>query len=240
MRIPAFVALLSLLALPAMAQAPAAPAAPTPGPAATAPTAPAPAEAPAAAKLDLAAFVKEPGYQAEIIKVARAQMKQAPTGCPNPSFTPTGDVHVLEPVRFVGSQPTGGAWYERIDTTGCGPLRALNVLTIAHADTLPQFVAIMPGDTHADPVMQKNALEYAQAIAVRAAPPGCKQLAFVDTKFDGYSGLPNPEVQDGRDGRAWREVWTLAACGALYDVNLVFTPNAKGTALSGENPVKHS
>jgi hypothetical protein len=46
-------------------------------------------------------------------------------------------------------------------------------------------------------------------------------------------------VTDGRESRPWREVWTISACGALYDVPLRFTPNARGTALAGENPVKH-
>ena len=40
--------------------------------------------------------------------------------------------------------------------------------------------------------------------------------------------------------RPWREIWTLTACGSLYDVHLVFTPNARGTALTGNNPVKHA
>jgi hypothetical protein len=88
-------------------------------------------------------------------------------------------------------------------------------------------------------MMQKNALQYAQAIAVRAAKPGCKQLAFVDTKFDGFIGLPNPQITDGRESRPWREVWTVSVCGTLSDIDLTFTPNARGTSLSGQNPVKH-
>ena len=68
---------------------------------------------------------------------------------------------------------------------------------------------MMPGDTHTDPNMQKNALEYAQAVAVRAAPPGCKQLAFVDTRFDGYcrpaeprgARWPREPVRGAKSGR---------------------------------------
>lgn len=189
----------------------------------------------------LADYVKQPASQAVITGAARDQMKQAPGFCGNASFQPTGQLTVLAPAQFgADGKLTGGAWAERVEATGCGPVRALNVLTVVRPDGPPQIVAMMPGDTHTDPNMQKNALEYAQAVAVRAAPPGCKQLAFVDTRFDGYSGLPNPEVHDGREARPWREIWTLTACGSLYDVHLVFTPNARGTALTGNNPVKHS
>jgi hypothetical protein len=218
MRIPAFATLLSLLAVPVWAQTPA----------------PAPA-----AKMDLATFIKQPDYRAKIIETAKDQIKQAVSACANANFQATGKVTVFDPVQFADGKPFAGAWTEQVLATGCGPTRTLNVLTIAHSDAPPQIVGMMPGDTHTDPMMQKNALQYAQAIAIRAVPPGCKQLAFVDTKFDGFTGLPAPDVTDGRESRPWREVWTVSVCGALSDVNLTFTPNAKGTALSGQNPVKH-
>lgn len=226
MRISAFAAVLSLIALPVWAQTPA-PAAPDPAPAAPMP------------KMDLSTYVKEPAYQATIVETARNQIKQAIAACANATFKPTGQVTVFDQVGFNDGKPYTGAWVERVESTGC-PVRMLNVLTVAHADTPAQVVGMMPGDTHTDPMMQKNALQYAQAIAVRAAPPACKQLAFVDTKFDGFIGLPNPEITDGRESRPWREIWTVATCNVLSDVSLTFTPNPRGTSLSGQNPVKHA
>ena len=232
MRIPAFVAMLSLLSTPAWAQAPAASPAPTPA-------APAASAAPAV-KMDLPGFVKQPEYRAAVINTAKNQIKAAVNACANGNFTATGKVTVFDPVRFSNGKPYTGAWVERVEATGCGPTtRLLNVLTIAHADTPLQIVGMMPGDTLTDPMMQKNALQYAEAIAVRGVPPGCKQLAFLNTKFDGFTGLPNPEVTDGRESRPWRELWTMAACGQEFDIGLTFTPNQRGTALTGQNPVKH-
>jgi hypothetical protein len=227
MRIPACIAVLSLLAAPAWAQTP---------PAAPANTA---TEA-SAVKMDLPTYVQQPEYRASIISAAKEQIKQAIPACAAATFTATGRLTVLDPARFNNGKPYAGAWVERVEASGCGPARALNVLVIAHADGPAQVVGMMPGDTHTDPNMQKNALQYAQAIAVRAAPRDCKQLAFVDTKFDGFIGLPNPEITDGRESRPWREIWTVSMCGSLLDVALTFTPNARGTALTGENPVKHA
>jgi hypothetical protein len=241
MRIPAFVAVLSLLAAPAWAQTPATPPAGAPAAAPqAAPAVPPPqAATPAAAKMDLPTFVKEPDYRAKIINTAKDQIKQAVSACSNATFQATGKILMFDPVHFTNGKPYDGAWIEKVEATGCGPVRTLNVLTIAHADAPLQIVGMMPGDTRTDPMMQKNALQYAQAIAVRAVPPGCKQLAFTDTRFDGFIGLPNPEVTDGRESRPWREIWTMSVCGAQYDVALVFTPNPRGTSLTGQNPVKH-
>ena len=218
MRIPAFVAVLSLLAVPAWAQTPAVPAVPAANPA-------------PAAKMDLPTFIKQPDYRANVIATAKNQIKAAVNACANANFTATGKVTVFDPVRFNNGKPYTGAWVERVEATGCGPTRLLNVLTIAHSDSPMQVVGMMPGDTLTDPMMQKNALQYAEAIAVRGVPPGCKQLAFLNTKFDGFIGLPNPEVTDGRESRPWRELWTMTACGSEFDIGLIFTPNQRGTAL---------
>ena len=200
----------------------------------------APAPAQPAAKMDLPAYVKLPANRALIAETAKNQIKLAIPACASGTFTPSGVVTVLDPPHFAEGKPYVGAWVERVDATGCGPIHVLNVLTVAHADAPPQIVGMMPGDTHTDPMMQKNALQYAQAIAARAAPPDCKQLAFIDTKFDGYTGLPSNDVTDGRENRPWREIWTATVCGTLMDIGLTFTPNARGTALTGQNPVKHS
>jgi hypothetical protein len=223
MRIPAFLTVLSLLATPAMAQTP------TPAPAAAAP----------AVKMDLPTFVKQPDYRAKVVSTAKDQIKQAISACSTANYQATGKLTMFDAVHFTDGKPYEGAWTEQVDATGCGPTRRLNVLTIAHPDAPLQIVGMMPGDTHTDPMMQKNALQYAQAIAVRAAQPGCKQLAFTDTKFDGFIGLPNPQITDGRESRPWRELWTVGVCGAAFDISLTFTPNAQGTSLSGQNPVKH-
>ena len=188
----------------------------------------------------LAEVVQQSAWQDPVIAAARAQYKQLPGGCAAAKFKPTGKLVLYAPTQFApDGSLTGGMWSESVDVSGCGPLPdQLNVLTVVQPGAPPSRIPTMPGTSHADPETQKNALQYAQAIAVRAAPPGCTRQTFTDAQFDGYTGLPNPEITDGRENRAWRENWYLSACGATYVIEMTFTPNARGFQLSATNPIK--
>ncbi len=262
------VAVLALLAAPAAAQtaAPSAPlpappippaasplpappvpppAAPAPGPQASTPAPmPDPLTSPdlqvkAAHAPSLAMLVQQSAWQDPVIGVARAQMKQLPENCAAASFKPTGELTVYVPAQFdPNGTLVGGIWSERVVASGCGAPMSLNILTVMQPGSPPSRIPTMPGDTHADPATQKSALQYAQAVAAHAAPPNCREETFTNTKFDGYTGLPNTEIRDGRQNRAWREIWSLSSCGVNYAIELTFTPNAQGTQLSATNPIR--
>lgn len=250
-------AVLLLIVGPAAAQVGAAPATPpataAPSPAAT-PALPvttaapvpdplmAPDLQPASTRVhSLTALVQQSSWQEPVITAARTQAKQLPDACASAAFKPTGQLTIYAPPQFNAEGAlTQGIWSERVTETGCGASHALNVLTVMQAGQPPSRIPTMPGTTHADPATQKSALQYAQAVAIRASPPNCKQQSFVDTRFDGYTGLPDPAITDGRPSRAWREVWTLFACGSTYEIGLTFSPNANGTQLVATNPVKRS
>ena len=189
----------------------------------------------------LTSLVTQSSWQDPVLAAARAQAKQLPETCASAAFKPTGQITIYAPPRF---DPQGklleGIWSEKVTESGCNATHTLNVLTVLQSGAAPTRIPIMPGSTHADPATQKSALQYAQAVAVRASPPGCNRQSFIDTRFDGYTGLPNPAITDGRESRAWREVWTLFACGSTYEIGLTFTPNAQGTQLLATNPVKRS
>ena len=187
----------------------------------------------------LSALVQQSSWQDATIATARTQYKQLPDACAAASFKPTGELTLFAPPQF-DAQGTlqQGMWSERVAVTGCGVPRTLNILTVLQPGNAPARIPTMPGTTHADPATQKAALQYAQAVAIRASPPNCRQQSFVDTVFDGYTGLPNPQITDGRDGRAWNETWVLFACGATYNIGMKFTPNPQGTQLVATNPVK--
>ncbi len=190
---------------------------------------------------NLASLVQQSTWQDPVIAAARLQAKQLPDVCTTASFKPTGQLTIYAPPQFsLEGVLTQGIWSEKVSETGCGATHTLNVLTVLQPGSAPSRIPTMPGSTHADPATQKSALQYAQAIAIRASPAGCRQQSFVDTRFDGYTGLPDTSITDGRPARAWREVWTLYACGGSYDITLTFTPNAQGTQLLATNPVKRS
>ncbi len=187
----------------------------------------------------LTTLVQQSAWQDAIIAAARAQYKQLPGGCAAASFKPTGGLSIYVPAQFdTKGVLTGGVWSERVAVTGCSTPMTLNILTVVQPGSPPARIPTMPGDTRADPATQKSALQYAQAVAARASPAGCREEAFVNTKFDGYTGLPNPEIRDGRPNRSWREIWSLNSCGTVYSIELTFMPNAQGMELSATNPVK--
>ena len=187
----------------------------------------------------LANLVQQSAWQEPVIAAARVQYKQLPDSCAAAEVKPTGQLTVFSPAQF-DSRGTlvSGVWSERVNVTGCGAPRQLNVLTLLQPGTAPQRFATLPGDTHADPETQKNALEYAQAVAIRASPPNCRQQIFTNTKFEGFTGLPDLTIRDGRESRAWVEDWSLFACGSTYVIQLTFRPNAQGLQLSATNPIK--
>ena len=188
---------------------------------------------------NLASLVQQSAWQDPLIAAAREQYKLLPEACAAAVIKPTGQLTVFNPAQF---DPRGtlisGVWSERVNVTGCGAPRVLNVLTLLEPGSAPQRFATLPGDTHADPATQKNALQYAQAVAIRASPPNCRQQIFTNTKFEGYTGLPDTTIRDGRQTRAWVEAWSLFACGTTYVIHLTFRPNAQGLQLSATNPVK--
>ena len=187
----------------------------------------------------LATLVQQSAWQDAVIAAARAQFKQLPENCAAISFKPTGELVVYVPAQFDSTGTlTAGIWSERVVASGCGTPTSLNILTVLQPGNPPSRIPTMPGDTRADPATQKSALQYVQAIAARAAPPNCREEMFTNTKFDGYTGLPNTEIRDGRQNRAWRELWSLSSCGVNYTIELTFTPNAQGTQLSATNPIR--
>ena len=188
----------------------------------------------------LTTLVQQSAWQDAVVAAARVQYKQLPDGCAAATFKPTGELTVYSAAQF---DPRGtlaaGVWSEKVAVGNCPtPPHVLNVLTVLQPGSPPQRFATLPGDTHADPATQKSALEYAQAVAIRGAPPNCRQLAFTNTAFDGYTGLPDPAIRDGRQQRAWTENWSLFACGTNYLVQMTFRPNAQGLQLSATNPTR--
>ncbi len=187
----------------------------------------------------LTSLVQQSAWQDAVIAAARTQFKQLPESCAAATFKPTGELTVYAPAQFdAKGELASGIWSEKVMESGCGPApRQLNILTLLQPGSPPARIPTMPGSTHADPTTQRNALQYAQAVAMRGSPPGCKQEVFTDTQFDGYTGLPNADITN-RDSRAWREYWLLSACGTDYVISLTFTPNEKGIQLTASNPVK--
>jgi len=90
-----------------------------------------------------------------------------------------------------------------------------------------------PGTTHADLVLQHDALHYAY-LAAAAQGKDCNHFDVKNTRFEGY-GLKKPSTPDPGAGsrfRPWWETWTIIGCGHLYDVPMNFIPDQTGTTIA--------
>jgi hypothetical protein len=126
--------------------------------------------------------------------------------------------------------PNAGAWWERLPVHGCGNDTVLNVHFQARGDGTIDAQFAMPGTTHADLDLQRDAVQYA-IIAAGSRAKDCRQFYVRNTLFGGH-GLRKPLAYDpGKDAqsRAWWETWTVTGCNRSFDVLMEFVPDAKGT-----------
>jgi hypothetical protein len=124
-----------------------------------------------------------------------------------------------------------GAWHQVIDEQGCGATRVLNVLVVAHAADKFDVIPLLPGATHADPQLQKDAVRY--AVQAVAAVPGGREancsIGYVgDTEFVAQESATLP----GAKGPSWRETWTLVSCTHRALVPMHFIPDPTGTTIT--------
>jgi hypothetical protein len=186
---------------------------------------------PASVSPEFSRYLASPEHRGAVIAAAQRMNGQLPGSCAAVEFRPTGSIIIGQPPRFdaVG-RPVEGMWTEPVTATGCGATRRYNVLTIAAPDKPPRQVGLLPGTTHADPLLQRDGISYA-FLGTTILVKDCKQRTITDTRFDDYEGPPAADARPGQQPRPWRETWTVWACGKSIDVPIHFAPDATGTAI---------
>lgn len=187
---------------------------------------------PPAAPPGLVALLQRPEHRHDLLAAAQVVDAVMPQPCTTASYSTTGEVGILEPLRLDSAgKPVGGAWKEAITETGCGAARQLNALTVVQPDGKTATHPLLPGTTITDPQLQQDSVQYAAA-GMGAMPAGCSQGAIVDTDFIGVEGsAPGALPQPGTVPKPWTERWTLQACAKRVVVGMKFTPDATGTAI---------
>ena len=154
--------------------------------------------------------------------------------CPSAQFTILNKYIIVSPVRF---DPSGGlvagAWTQPVDEKGCGAAHLLNVLVLVKSDRSVASGALLPGTTHADPILQHDSMMgvyQATALAGRAAGESkdCKTVVVANTDFIAYE----TGVLPGAKGPPWLEKWTVITCTKQMIVPMRFIPDATGTSFS--------
>ena len=123
-------------------------------------------------------------------------------------------------------QPQSGSWIEHVAVEGCAKSRRFNVLVSVRQPGAIAIIPMLPGTSHADPVLQKDGAAFAFA-AARVDPKGCKPIYLVDTDYLGP--LPDKPLVAGKPG--WSERWTVAQCDKHTVVDMRFIPDVKGTTI---------
>ncbi len=143
-------------------------------------------------------------------------------------------VAVLKPIQF-GSDgfPIDGIWRQTFPVTGCGIDTMLNFYFFAMPEKKINTVVGVPGTTHADLSLQRDAVKFADIGARVALNSTCTEFNVRNTRFEAYGTAKPPTPDPGPDTklRPWWETWTMIGCGKIIDVPIDFVPDATGTRI---------
>ncbi len=109
--------------------------------------------------------------------------------------------------------------------SGCGIHTTINIFFQGQPNEKVGSVVGTAGATHAELALQRDALHHA-VLAVKNSLPNCADMHVRNSNYDGH--------ESGEDKRAWRETWTVAACGQLFTVQVSFIPNANRTFIAAK------
>jgi hypothetical protein len=180
----------------------------------------------------LAQLLGDPAEQREVIQgAARAPvMQQNP--CASAEYAVEKKLAIYRQPAFDSTgKVVAGAWKQLVDEQGCGARRLLNVVVIAQSSGGYAVLPLLPGTTHADPVLQRDALRFvvqAAATAPGAPTADCPRPYVADTEFLGQDAT----AAAGTKEPAWSERWTYVACTKRLEIPVRFLPDATGTTVS--------
>jgi hypothetical protein len=132
------------------------------------------------------------------------------------------------PSAFIGI--VDGARKQVADEQGCGATRVLKLFVFARAPNDVSAVPLLAGTTHADPILQKDAIQFvvrAAATVAAGVDPGCQNEYIADTEFVEQENVTLAGVK----GPSWRELWTLISCTREMQIPGHFIPDAPGTSI---------
>jgi hypothetical protein len=175
------------------------------------------------------AYLRQPAvFQAEqgVLKTSASRL---PDACPTMTLRPTGLTVVVPPQFDPSGALQSGTFREAWTGQGCGDSHPiLNLWTIAAPGVPPKIFTSYPGDSIADPQLQRDAFLVAHGGAFKQGVPSCERMDVVNTHFTGFEGAPKPTV-NGRMAAPWKEDWLLMGCGHAVKVVVHFVPDLMGT-----------
>ena len=183
---------------------------------------------------ELRKFMSDPEEEKVVKGQALHDWNATVFGCTTPPTLDAANVVIgTAPVFDKAGKPGSGSWRVITRLSACGQAKNFSLLYAFAANGQLLRLGLLPGSSGADPILQRDALMYANAAMSRLSPPGCKDFKYLDTSFEAF-GAPQARVPAGREARSWTEKWKVWACGVEGIVKLYFTPDATGTAISAK------
>ena len=186
---------------------------------------------------ELIGYVGQAEYQANALRAAQGAGVWLASPCPTARFTPSTVVAVLSPVAFSapGRPVGGGMWQERVTAEGCGKTILLNTAVIVRAPGRMDVAPMLPGDTHADAVLQEDGYKTVRTLFGAPAPGCAGKTYFSETAYLGQEDAGAV----GTGGRLpWKEQWSIVSCGRQTTYTMHFVPGAKGNTSIRINPAE--
>lgn len=179
------------------------------------------------ARADDAVFVEyRNGAFAKIMAERKDKMKQVLPCKGEPFKIKRLGYEVVQPILFGEGRvnPKSGVWMESVDMLVCGERKKTRYFVMAQNGAEPRMLLMLPGDSKADPMLQRDAMMYALiAVASDEKTKACnKRPNVVTTKY---------QSRDDKSG-AWVEDWTVDVCGSEKVVVMTFQPDKTGTTIS--------
>lgn len=167
---------------------------------------------------DLARFIGDRTRLADLTRTVLAALPRLSPGCAQPRFGANTTLKVLSPLDFdEDGKIQKGLFVERVPVDLCGKPLTVNVLAIAMPNARIRRVTLLPGDSLADPQLQRDASQMALTVA-SATDANCHSVGIANTRVT---------AQPGDTG--WVETWDVAVCGQTVPVDVRFTKTASGT-----------
>jgi hypothetical protein len=182
---------------------------------------------------ELRTFVMRAEEQKAVIGAMQEQWRTLVPECATPQLKNMNVRVVQAPVFDVAGNPTRGVWMMVGQFEGCGQIRVMNLRYGFGPEGKLVRSPMLPGTTHADPLLQNDALFHARVAMIGLAPKDCKEITVIDTKFLRY-GDESPKARPGFETHVWYEEWRVRECGVVGTVPINFIPDATGTTISAE------
>lgn len=128
-----------------------------------------------------------------------------------------------------GVHPVSGLWVDRIKMNRCGATTFQNILIQANKEGQPPRSALMmPGTTMANPPLQNLIMKDVLEGLTKKKCTDQAQIIPVDTKRDKETKAIKLDDKGMIVEGAWKETWTLKACGKQVNASIDITANGKG------------